>query len=251
MNTVTTTTLLYYYNNYLTMTTFELLPEDLQGHISSILNFTDVLELQQTSTYLKHVKQHIQHMFINFEDYYHKRLSSFNVAKLCIFITKNLKSLQLYCRELSGAEVMCIVLHLPQTLQTLTFADCDITYDTIKVAAQYLPKTLISLNISFNKLSSDVHLLNMLQQSRLQILNLAGCGIDEQLTDLQLPTTLQKLDLSCNEFDAPTLLKIADRLPISLRTLDISECYIGGEHWKNKQLPVIKKLHPNLDIIND
>lgn len=69
-----------------TKTSFELLPEALQGHIAGYVDFTIVLELQEVSSYLKHITKHIKHVNTAF--------TGVDKGKLTPFITRRLKTLK-------------------------------------------------------------------------------------------------------------------------------------------------------------
>ena len=78
-------------------TSFELLPEDLQGYICSFVDFKDVLELQCIGTNLKHVRMHIEHITI--------KNTKINVDKLCTLIGNKLKTLILSNNQIGYEEI--------------------------------------------------------------------------------------------------------------------------------------------------
>lgn len=125
-------------------TSFELLPEDLQGHISSYLDFKDVLHLQEVSSNLYHVKCHIEHIRI-----IHTRV---NITKLCTMLGSKLKTLILYCVELPLADVKYLALRLPKQIMMLNLG----CLEGVQHVAPYFSRSLKKLYLEYCGIDADM-----------------------------------------------------------------------------------------------
>lgn len=236
------------------MTSFELLPEDLHEHISGCLNFTDVLELQQTSTHLKHVTKHIYHISIYHFSRYCSNLQysqTVNHEKLCRLITDKLETFKLYNvdnkHSLTASQLIFIMHHLPQTLKTLELSRCFINSNTIKMLAPLLPPNLVKLNFYLNMITSQgiAYLADNLPQT-LRDLDVSETYLEDDATVkhllTKLPETVTSLNLSSNQFNASILSGL---LPKRLQRLTLYSCDID-----NKQLMLLQQIPPTLQHLD-
>lgn len=94
-------------------TSFELLPEDLQGHITGYLQYNTTLELQKVSSSVKHVTKHILHVDID---------GPFSVSKFIKFVNehKRLQSINITEETSDADDIHTVIKHLPETLQNFT-----------------------------------------------------------------------------------------------------------------------------------
>lgn len=256
-------------------TSFELLPEDLQRHISGYLNFVEVLNLQEVASNLKHVKRHMFHIISVYDD-------NLCVTKMCELIDTKLKTLELYNRSVTTEQLCVVAQHLPSTLVKLKLSVCNIGTEGIKQLALYLPdylqelilynsfsedivthlvphlpKYLKLLDLSYNKIApSRMRLLARYMPKSLKVLRLSGCQITHEGVEYlasHLPQTLEVLELGSNGLGNESVKYLVPHLPKSLVNLSLRDNRTGAIGLQNLQsyLPNLLKLDINDNSITD
>lgn len=242
-------------------TAFELLPEDLQGHIASTLDFVDVLNLQESSINFRHVRSHIRHISIAY-----RRVDA---EKLYILISKRLKTFNLINIQ-TNSDMLIKLTPFAETffdtdMQEMLMQRLDSEVHGMMVVMSRLPDTLHKLNISSDRLCGDnmVHLAQYipkhLKKLKISIKSLNTAAIKHLVK--HLPKTLHTFDMSHNVFfndfgsDLPssTIEHLVQHLPESLRILHLKgNEYINSSTWSYlpKQLQELHVESNHIDLSN-
>lgn len=181
-----------------TKTSFELLPEDLQGHIVSYVNFTATLELHQTSTNFRHIVKHIAHIIVGF--------TKINTDIMRTFFGNKLKTLALNYSRTKPKDMTHLLSYLPEKLKELTVSVDDKErvphYDVepptlwIKNIIHHLPKHLHTLNLYCNLVGDPtVKLLAQHFPKKLQVLRMPSNMISTNGVDCLAPCVTNHMKL--------------------------------------------------------